>query len=229
MDYIDFFSKITNYKFRDTELLRIALTHSSYANEKGMTEYNERLEFLGDSILSLVVSEFLYKEKNMNEGYMSKTRAALVCERSLAESALQIGLGKYLLLGKGEEITNGRERPSVLADGIEALIAALYLDAGFDKAREFVFFLLKKQLERVSKGVYFTDYKTSFQELIQGTSHAKILYEVISENGPDHAKSFEIALLLNDEFFSKGIGKTKKDGEQNAAKEALKRMGKIDE
>jgi len=229
MKYIEYFSKITNHKFRDTKLLRTALTHSSYANEKGGTEYNERLEFLGDSVLSIVVSEFLYKEKNMSEGDMSKTRAGLVCERSLAESAQRINLGKYLFLGKGEEATNGRERSSVLADAAEALIAALYLDAGFEKAREFVLNLLDKQMKAVSKGMFYADYKTVFQEEIQGTTHDKITYQVIKESGPDHAKSFEIALLINDEVFTKGIGKTKKDGEQNAAREALKRMGKIDE
>lgn len=229
MDYIKYFSKITKHEFRNVKLLKTALTHSSYANEKGTADYNERLEFLGDSVLSIVVSEFLYNKKNMSEGEMSKTRANLVCERSLSESAKRIGLGKYLFLGKGEEITNGRKRPSVLADATEALIAALYLDAGFEKAREFVLFLLEKQLEAVSKDEFYADYKTALQELIQGTTHDKISYEVIAESGPDHAKTFEIALLINDEIYTKGKGKTKKDGEQDAAFEALKRMGKIND
>ncbi len=228
MDYLKYFSQITNHKFCNKKLLQTALTHSSYANEKGNTEYNERLEFLGDSVLSIVVSEFLYKREDMSEGEMSKTRAGLVCERSLAESAERINLGEYLFLGKGEETTNGRERPSVLADATEALIAALYLDAGFDKARDFVLQILQKQLENVSKGTFYADYKTALQEEIQGSTHDKITYDVISESGPDHAKFFEIALFINDEIYTKGIGKTKKDAEQKAAKEALYRMGKID-
>ena len=203
------------YQFKNKRLLETALTHSSYANEKKSRVYNERLEFLGDSVLSLIVSNLLYSNSHhLKEGDMSKMRANLVCEKSLAECAGKINLGKYLYLGTGEERTGGRERASVLADATEALIAALYLDAGFEKASEFV-------LSLILKGEYISDYKTELQERIQSHSPEAPEYKIISETGPDHSKTFEAAVYVSGKMIGSGIGKTKKDAEQSAAKAAL--------
>lgn len=222
MNYIQHFEKITNHTFNNKTLLKIALTHSSYANEKKSRVYNERLEFLGDSVLSLIVSNLLYSNTHhLKEGDMSKMRANLVCEKSLAECAGKINLGKYLYLGTGEERTGGRERASVLADATEALIAALYLDAGFEKASEFVLSLLHDKTELILKGEYISDYKTELQERIQSHSPEAPEYKIISETGPDHSKTFEAAVYVSGKMIGSGIGKTKKDAEQSAAKAAL--------
>ncbi|MBO4898265.1 MAG: ribonuclease III [Clostridia bacterium] len=230
MNYVKHISKITGHEFKNKSILRAALTHSSYANEKDRNcTYNERLEFLGDSVLSLVVSEFLYTQKRLAEGEMSKTRANLVCEKSLAECAKKMNLGDILFLGKGEERTGGRERASVLADATEALIAALYLDGGFEVAKEFVLSMLGDTMEKVLDKKYISDYKTALQEIIQANANEKIEYRLISESGPDHNKEFEMAVFLDNECFESGTGKTKKDAEQAAARLALIKMGKIDE
>ena len=210
------------YHFRDRELLTTALTHSSYANEKhGEAQSYERLEFLGDSILGLVTAEFLYThEPRLPEGRMTRLRAELVCEVSLHKTALELGLGRYMRLGRGEEHTGGRERPSILADMVEAIIAAMYLDSGMDQAKSFI-------LERILHDVEFgdshrsADYKTQLQELVQRRSNQVITYRLKGESGPDHDKTFLFEVLINGETCGEGSGKTKKEAEQMAARKAL--------
>ncbi len=210
------------YHFHDRELLTTALTHSSYANEKhGEAQSYERLEFLGDSILGLVTAEFLYThEPCLPEGRMTRLRAELVCEVSLHKTALELGLGRYMRLGRGEEHTGGRERPSILADMVEAIIAAMYLDSGMDQARSFI-------LERILHDVEFgdshrsADYKTQLQELVQRRSNQVITYRLKGESGPDHDKTFLFEVLINGETCGEGSGKTKKEAEQMAARKAL--------
>ena len=210
------------YHFHDRDLLTTALTHSSYANEKhGEAQSYERLEFLGDSILGLVTAEFLYPhEPRLPEGRMTRLRAELVCEVSLHKTALELGLGRYMRLGRGEEHTGGRERPSILADMVEAIIAAMYLDSGMDQARSFI-------LERILHDVEFgdshrsADYKTQLQELVQRRSNQVITYRLKGESGPDHDKTFLFEVLINGETCGEGSGKTKKEAEQMAARKAL--------
>ena len=210
------------YHFHDRDLLTTALTHSSYANEKhGEAQSYERLEFLGDSILGLVTAEFLYThEPCLPEGRMTRLRAELVCEVSLHKTALELGLGRYMRLGRGEEHTGGRERPSILADMVEAIIAAMYLDSGMDQARSFI-------LSRILHDVEFgdshrsADYKTQLQELVQRRSNQVITYRLKGESGPDHDKTFLFEVLINGETCGEGSGKTKKEAEQMAARKAL--------
>ncbi|AFS78637.1 ribonuclease III [Gottschalkia acidurici 9a] len=218
----------TEYKFSDIHLLNWALTHSSYANEhkKQKIVYNERLEFLGDSILGLVVSEYIFiKYPNYPEGDLTKLRATVVCEPSLSYIARQIDLGKYLLLGKGEEATGGRERVSILADAFEALIGAIYLDGKIESAKTFVLKYLTPVIENAVNGVeLFIDHKTHLQELLQKKIKCKIEYRVVLEEGPDHNKIFHTEVLVKDEVLGKGIGKSKKEAEQDAARSAINRM-----
>ena len=210
------------YHFRDRGLLETALTHSSYANEKhGEAQSYERLEFLGDSILGLVTAEFLYThEPRLPEGRMTRLRAELVCEVSLHKTALELGLGRYMRLGRGEEHTGGRERPSILADMVEAIIAAMYLDSGMDEARRFI-------MERILRDAEFgdshrsADYKTRLQELVQRKSNQAIQYRLAGESGPDHDKTFIFDVLINGTVSGTGSGKTKKEAEQMAACKAL--------
>lgn len=214
------------YKYNDINLLKTALSHSSYANEtKGAVKCNERLEFLGDSVLSIVVSEYLFERfKNQPEGDLTRLRAALVCEKTLHKFALSIDLGKYIMLGKGEEHTGGRERPSILADAFEALIASIYLDGGFAPAKEFVLpFIVEALKHEMSDDIH--DYKTALQEVIQKNPEEHIEYKIIGESGPDHDKRFTVAVMLNSNMIGQGTGKSKKQAEQFAAKEALKLMG----
>ena len=210
------------YHFRDRELLQTALTHSSYANEKhGEAQSYERLEFLGDSILGLVTAEFLYThEPRLPEGRMTRLRAELVCEVSLHKTALELSLGRYMRLGRGEEHTGGRERPSILADMVEAIIAAMYLDSGMEQARSFI-------MDRILRDVEFgdshrsADYKTRLQELVQRKSSQVITYRLKDESGPDHDKTFTFEVLINGETCGEGSGKTKKEAGQMAACKAL--------
>ena len=210
------------YRFHDRELLRTALTHSSYANEKhGEVQSYERQEFLGDSILGLVTAEFLFThEPPLPEGRMTRMRAELVCEASLHKTALELGLGSYMRLGRGEEHTGGRERPSILADMVEAIIAAIYLDSGMEEARRFI-------LARVLRDAAFddshrsADYKTRLQELVQRKSNQVIAYDLVEETGPDHDKTFTFEVLINGAVSGRGSGKTKKEAEQMAAARAL--------
>ena len=210
------------YRFHNRELLVTALTHSSYANERhGEAQSYERQEFLGDSILGLVTAEFLFThEPPLPEGRMTRMRAELVCEASLHKTALELGLGSYMRLGRGEEHTGGRERPSILADMVEAIIAAIYLDSGMDEARRFI-------LARVLRDAAFddshrsADYKTRLQELVQRRSNQVIAYDLVEETGPDHDKTFTFEVLINGAVSGRGSGKTKKEAEQMAAAKAL--------
>lgn len=220
-------SEILNYKFNDIQLLNESITHSSYANEnkKKNIKYNERLEFLGDSVLSIVISEHLFKRLiYVQEGDLTKIRASIVCEPSLAKCAQVMNIGKYLLLGKGEESTGGKERVSILADAFEAILGAIYLDGGFEQAKRFTLNSLDGVIEDAINGRVFQDYKTHLQEIIQSENIDKIIYEVVNEEGPDHNKIFHVHLKIGSQIVGKGSGKSKKEAEQNAAKEALKEV-----
>lgn len=215
------------YAFNDGLLLNTALTHSSYvANRTEKLEHYERLEFLGDSILSMIISQYIYKHcTEMAEGQLTRIRASIVCEPSLYEAADKINLGRYLLISKGEELTGGRSRASILADAFEALIAAIYLDGGINKAKSFVLGALKDIIERGIQSKIITDYKSFFQEYIQKSSQAQISYKLLSEEGPAHNRTFEIALMLDDEIIGTGSGNSKKEAQQAAAKNAMEKLG----
>ena len=213
--------KKTGYTFRDFSLLKQAMMHSSYTNEKHLPKYrcNERLEFLGDAVLELVSSEYLFKESpHTPEGELTKTRASMVCEPSLALCARDIGLGDYLLLGKGEEATGGRERDSVTSDAMEALIGAIYLDGGFTSAKEFIHRFVLTDLE--DKKLFY-DSKTILQEMVQAEKLGTITYRLVKAEGPDHNKSFHTEVLIGNKVSGKGVGRTKKASEQQAAYEAI--------
>lgn len=205
------------YQFKNKGLLEQAMTHSSYANErhKNKLECNERLEFLGDAVLEIVSSEFLYhKFKDMPEGDLTKTRASMVCEPTLAYCAAEIDLGSFLLLGKGEEATGGRNRNSIVSDALEALIGAIYLDGGFASAKEFIHRFILNDMEHKK---LFYDSKTILQEIVQRQSEESLSYELIKEEGPDHNKQFEVAALIGSREIGRGVGRTKKAAEQVAA------------
>ena len=209
------------YRFQNITLLQNALTHSSYANERWHNSLmsNERLEFLGDSVLGMVVADHLYREHpEMPEGELTRTRAAMVCEGSLVEVAHALDLGKYLRLGKGEDAGGGRERPSILADATEAVLAAIYLDGGIAQARRVIRTLVLGNEEELSAS---RDYKTALQELVQRESGQKLTYCLVGEEGPDHAKRFSVEVQLNGKTVGAGEGRTKKAAEQNAAKAAI--------
>lgn len=214
-----------NYFFNDLELLETALTHSSYANENNMhiSKCNERLEFLGDTVINLVVSQYLYnKYPFYPEGELTKIRAKVVCERSLAYAARNIDLGRYLFLGKGEESTGGRQRDSILADASESVTGAIFLDSNFDTVNEFLLTNFESDIvQAVAKGDLFIDYKTELQEKIQKVSRGKLEYIVAKEEGPDHNKLFYMDVCIDNQPIGSGIGRNKKDAEQMAAKEAL--------
>ena len=214
------FQEVIGYHFHDEKLLRQALTHSSFANEKHLKKHsdNERLEFLGDAVLEIISSEFLYKEyPDKPEGELTKLRASIVCEPTLALCTKDIALGEYLLLGKGEDQTGGRGRKSILSDALEAVIGAIYLDGGFANAKEFIHKYILTDIEHKQ---LFYDSKTILQELIQGR-HEQLSYELIDESGPDHDKQFTVAVLVDGERVSEGEGHTKKAAEQQAAYQAL--------
>lgn len=216
--------KAIGYTFKNKNILLRALSHSSYVNENHSAGgSNERLEFLGDSVLGLITAEnFFLNYTGLPEGELTKLRAATVCEKSLAGFAREIELGKYLLLGKGEIITGGRERPSIQADAFEALIAAIYLDGGMEAAKNFV---LKYIDEAIRKHQSFKDYKTMLQEVVQRNPGEIVEYVLVGETGPDHDKRFEVEVHLNSNVIGKGLGKSKKRAEQEAAREALELMG----
>ena len=226
MENIEKFEQIIGYDFKDKKLLEQALSHSSYANErKTLGGSNERLEFLGDSVLSIVVSDYLYKHfTQVAEGELTKLRASLVCEKSLHVFAKQIHLGDFLRLGKGEENTGGRERPSILADAFEAVIAAIYLDGGMEPAAKHILRFMPEDIEHGRKPV-FSDFKTVLQEIVQKNPEEKVEYVLIGEEGPDHNKRFVVEVRLNSQVIGKGKGRSKKEAEQLAAKEALELMG----
>ena len=214
------------YYFNDKELLIEALSHSSYANEKRKgRNSNERLEFLGDSVLSIVVSQYLFEHfTHLPEGELTKIRASLVCEKSLYEFAKQIDLGEHILLGKGEENTGGRERVSILADAFEAVIAAVFLDGGLEAAKRHILKFIPKDIDD-RKPVSFSDHKTILQEIIQKNPEEKVEYKLVGQSGPDHNKALNVQVRLNSNVIGTGIGRSKKEAEQMAAKEALELMG----
>lgn len=218
------FEDTINYSFKNKENILLALTHSSYANENKSekSRNNERIEFLGDAILNIVISKTIYLGyPDMAEGEMTKARAIIVCETSLAKCANKIALGKYLLLGKGEEVSGGRTRASILSDAFEAVIGAIYIDGGMDKAEAFIHKQMMNLIKDSVNGVIFMDYKTQLQELNQKNNESKIVYEIIEEKGPDHNKSFVAQVKVSDIVMGTGEGKSKKEAEQNAAKSAI--------
>ena len=226
MKSIQQLQQVIHYQFHNITFLEVALTHSSYANEmRHQVRYNERQEFLGDAVLSIIVSDYLFNNYTVPEGDLTKLRAALVCERSLDVMANKIGLGDYLRLGHGEEMTGGRTRPSIIAEAFEALIAAIYLDSGIESAREFVLPFVIEMLEH-EDSLSFKDYKTILQEIIQQNPEEKLVYKLVGEKGPDHDKRFVVEVLLNSNVIGKGQGRSKKTAEQMAAKEALELMGR---
>ncbi|ELK46109.1 ribonuclease III [Halobacillus sp. ACCC02827] len=227
-DFSSFQNKI-NIKFRDISLLEQAFTHSSYVNEHRKTdrEDNERLEFLGDAVLELGVSQYLYREfPDMAEGELTKFRASIVCEVSLVEFANELNFQELILLGKGEEMTGGRNRPALLADVFEAFIGALYLDQGYDKVIQF---LQTYVYPKVKKGAFShaMDFKSQLQEFIQRDKNSKIEYEIVEERGPAHSREFIAHVRIQDDIGGIGVGRTKKEAEQKAAQQALENHGAI--
>ncbi len=230
MQRLDELQEVIGYKFKNIKLLNEATTHSSYANEHRDEKVrdNERLEFLGDAILDCIVSRYLFTNYDkMNEGEMSKYRASLVCEDSLAKNAKIINLGKFIVLGKGEEKTGGRERDSILADAFEAVTGALFLDGGYDAASNFIDSTIIKDVEKIEyiEEVY-DDPKTELQEVIQHKSDVPLHYVVTKEEGPAHDKNFFVDLYQGDKKLSEGVGKSKKEAEQAAAKYVLDKLNK---
>lgn len=213
------------YVFENKSILKQALTHSSYANEnRNSGPFNERLEFLGDAVLSLISADFLYRRfPSMPEGDLTKLRSGLVCTASLSEYARQISLGDFLLLGKGEDANGGRERNSNLENAFEAVIAAVYIDGGIECARKFVLRFLDVSVE--TRHINFKDYKTKLQEIVQESHEETLNYVVTNVSGPDHDKRYEIEVHLNSNVIGKGTGRSKKQAEQEAAKQALELMG----
>lgn len=224
---LEYFQKLIGYSYKNQDILTHALTHSSYANENrmGKESSNERLEFLGDSVLSIVVSEFLYKKFScLSEGELTKMRAGIVCESSLVKCSNRLNVGDYLLLGKGEEITGGRTRTSILSDAFEAIIGSIYIDSGIEKASVFIHSMLDEQMESAAVSGSFIDYKTQLQEKVQKDSSKKVQYELLEEKGPDHNKTFIVQVMIEDDKAGVGEGRSKKEAEQNAAAVALKEL-----
>lgn len=223
------FQKKIGYTFKNDRLLYEALSHSSFANEKKGRKSNERLEFLGDSVLSIVVSNYIFHhQQQMPEGQLSKLRASLVCEKALFEFSKQIDLGDHIMLGKGEENTGGRQRPSIVSDAFEAVIAAIYLDGGMEPASKHILKFMPKQFDK-SVAPSFTDYKTILQEIVQKNPEERVVYKLVEETGPAHDKRFTVNVMLNSNVIGTGTGASKKNAEQQAAKEALALMGYKDD
>jgi ribonuclease-3 len=222
-------SKI-KYHFADPSILTHALTHSSYANEMRLNKErsNERLEFLGDAVLELVTSEYVYKEyTNLSEGDLTKLRASIVCEQTLSACARDLKIGDFLFLGKGEDISGGRERDSILSDALEAVIGAIYLDGGFTNAKEFIRSFILANLK--NKDLFF-DSKTILQEIIQNNNNGqKLRYKLVSEEGPDHNKTFTVAVYVGNDEIGNGNGRTKKAAEQEAAYQAIQKIRNVRE
>ncbi len=225
--------KEIKYTFNNTRLLTVALTHSSYCNEnrkKGILVSNERSEFLGDSILSVITAEFLFHRfPDADEGFLTRTRAALVCEDTLAKFANGISLGDYMLFGKGESAsTGGRHRKSTLADAFEALIAAIYLDGGMENAKKFVLPFISSSVDSVIKAGT-EDYKSRLQRIVQQTPEEVLSYSLVGEDGPPHDRTFSYEVFLNSNLLGRGKGRSKREAEQAAAREALILLGELDE
>ncbi|MCI8342055.1 MAG: ribonuclease III [Firmicutes bacterium] len=222
------FQKKIDFSFRNENLLMLAFTHSSFANEHklGRLEYNERLEFLGDAALEFIISEYIYEKfPEMPEGELSKLRASVVCEGSLAKKAKELDFGKYLLLGKGEELTGGRERVSILADAFEAVIGAICMDSGIDIAKKYVLGIMSDTVEELKSSFRDADFKTKLQEIIQKNSKEPLVYKIVDENGPDHGKEFTAQVSHEGRAMGTGRGRSKKEAEQSAAKAALDKIG----
>ena len=225
-DHMKTLEEKLGYSFQNRALLENALTHSSCANEsRGKLQSNERLEFLGDSILGMVVADHLYRNHpDLPEGVLTRTRAALVCEDSLVLVAEELGLGDYLRLGKGEEAGGGRNRPSIRADAVEAVLAAVYLDGGIGSARKIIQkYILSREVAGLTKP---RDYKTALQELVQRESGQVLAYRLTGEEGPDHNKRFFVEVTLNGIGVGQGSGRSKKEAEQMAAKAAIEKLDK---
>jgi len=219
------------YRFKDRSLLTLALQHSSYANEQkakgGGDACNERLEFFGDSVLSLIVSSYLYFHFSSNqEGDMTKIRAAVVCEKALAKYASQIGLGDFLYLGHGEDINHGRERASITSDALEAVLAAIYIDSGdLDTVRRFILPYVTEEIDCIRRTASFVDYKTALQQIVQQVNGEILEYVLVGQRGPDHCKTFDIEARLNSNVIGRGSAGSKREAEQLAAKEAMALFG----
>ncbi len=227
MNELDF-QNIIQYDFSNVDLLRNALTHSSFINEgkSSQTGNNERLEFLGDAVLDAVISEYLYKRlDNVEEGELTKLRAVIVCERSLAVCGGRISIGSFLRLGKGEENSGGRKRSSIIADALEAVIGAIYLDGGWNAVQSFVICIFSELIEDAVSGKLHMDYKTEVQERLQAQGETDISYVIEREEGPDHDKTFYANLVFQGTVIGSGSGRSKKEAEQQAAKQALERGG----
>ena len=208
--------------FKNKDLLRTAITHSSFANQKKKVEFNERLEFLGDSVLQLVISEYLYTRFDEKpEGYLTKVRSLIVCENSLCDIASGWKLGMFMNMSKGEEITGGRNRVSILADCVEAIIAAIYLDKGIEESKQFILNNFKATIEKAISNEIVLDYKTKLQEILQQNGEVDICYELTKFEGPPHRRTFFVNLLINHCIKGSGQGYSKKEAEQNAAKEVM--------
>lgn len=223
IDALKEFSAKLNYNFADIDILNTALTHSSYVNgENKANKHNERMEFLGDAVLELCVSEYLYLcYPTMNEGLMTRTRSRVVYEPALFEVARKLDLGSYLLLSHGEENTGGRERPSILSDAIEAVIGAIYLDGGFEPAKHFILSFARSSVDEAHKSVSVKDYKTLLQEYVQHKHSGDLKYTVIGISGPDHKRVFTMQVSIGGIVYGFGDGSTKQEAGQNAAKATL--------
>ena len=224
---LDEFEELIGYKFNDRRLLFEALSHSSFSNEKRINS-NERLEFLGDSVLSVVVSDHIFRNfSHLPEGDLTKIRAALVCEQALFGFSHKIRLSEFVMLGKGEEQTGGRDRPSIISDAFEAVIAAIYLDGGLEAAQKYVIGFLPKNINRDTAKA-LNDHKTVLQEVIQRNPEERVEYVLVDETGPEHDRQYMVNVVLNGAVIGSGKGHTKKQAEQQAAREALVLMGIID-
>lgn len=221
------FESLIGYSFKNINVLNNALTHSSYIGSKSdFLGHNERLEFIGDAILDMVISLHLYRKcNNSPEGSLTRFRAGIVCEHSLYNASNRLKLGQYLLLSKGEENTGGRKRVSILADAFEAVIAAIYLDGGMNKAKTFILNNLEDIINDAVEHRIFSDYKSLLQEYIQKNNLGKLSYKLLKEDGPDHDKTFEVALYLDNAVIDRGSGHSKKDAQQAAAGDAIKGLG----
>ncbi|PWM26891.1 MAG: ribonuclease III [Oscillospiraceae bacterium] len=222
--------KTIGYIFKNRKLLHTALTHSSYSNEKrahgDKESCNERLEFLGDSVLSLIVSDYIFSVyPDMPEGELSKVRAGTICEKALAEFARNIKLGDYLFLGRGEELTNGRKRPSILADAFEALLASIYLDGSIDDVKRFLLPFVKREIKSILESGHTADYKSILQQIVQQEKGELLEYVLVEESGPAHKRIFTVEARLNNNVVGVGTAGNKREAEQIAAREALSLFG----
>ena len=225
---LESFCTSQNIQMHDLELLDMALTHTSYAHEAKQTpkpQHNERIEFLGDSVLSVIVSTYMFKNfPELAEGQLTKLRAHLVCEGSLYTFAKKIGLGELLLLGRGEELSGGRERPSILADAFESVLGAIYLDQGFAVAQRYLLTMMQPEIDYVCRNGIYTDYKTRLQEFLQRDGDVEISYQLMGSTGPEHNKIFTSEVSFEGKVIGVGQGRTKKDSEQHAAQQALMQL-----